>query len=86
MGAVAQRSGGAEERRGLLLLCTSAPRHLRLVLMSVRDHFPASTSNLGASFDACGVALSLYLKVTVEEQHAGFQIALWAKALMAPTR
>ena len=37
---------------------------------------PASTSNLGASFDACGVALSLYLKVTVEAQPTGFQIAL----------
>jgi homoserine kinase len=37
---------------------------------------PASTSNLGASFDACGVALSLYLKVTVEEQRAGFHITL----------
>jgi homoserine kinase len=28
---------------------------------------PASTSNLGASFDTCGLALSLYLEVTVEE-------------------
>jgi homoserine kinase len=24
---------------------------------------PASTSNLGASFDTCGLALSLYLRV-----------------------
>lgn len=35
---------------------------------------PASTSNLGASFDACGLALALYLKVTVEEQASGFEI------------
>jgi homoserine kinase len=27
---------------------------------------PASTSNLGASFDTCGLALGLYLRVTVE--------------------
>ncbi len=35
---------------------------------------PASTSNLGASFDACGLALALYLKVTVEEQASGFEV------------
>ena len=35
---------------------------------------PASTSNLGASFDACGLALSLYLKVTVEPGNSGFEI------------
>ncbi|MFY9608045.1 MAG: homoserine kinase [Blastocatellia bacterium] len=35
---------------------------------------PASTSNLGASFDACGLALSLYLRVIVEEQGAGFEV------------
>jgi homoserine kinase len=35
---------------------------------------PASTSNLGASFDACGLALSLYLKVNVEERESGFEI------------
>jgi homoserine kinase len=35
---------------------------------------PASTSNLGASFDACGLALALYLKVTVEERASGFEI------------
>jgi homoserine kinase len=35
---------------------------------------PASTSNLGASFDACGLALALYLKVTVEESAGGFRI------------
>ena len=28
---------------------------------------PGSTSNLGASFDTCGLALALYLKVTAEE-------------------
>lgn len=37
---------------------------------------PASTSNLGASFDACGLALSLHLRVIVEEQDLGFEIAL----------
>lgn len=35
---------------------------------------PASTSNLGASFDACGLALALYLKVVVEEREGGFEI------------
>lgn len=35
---------------------------------------PASTSNLGASFDACGLALSLYLRVTVEERKDGFEV------------
>lgn len=35
---------------------------------------PASTSNLGASFDACGVALALYLRVTVEEHASGFEV------------
>jgi homoserine kinase len=37
---------------------------------------PASTSNLGASFDTCGLALALYLKVTVEERANGFEVAL----------
>ena len=35
---------------------------------------PASTSNLGASFDACGLALALYLKVTLEETPRGFDV------------
>jgi homoserine kinase len=35
---------------------------------------PASTSNLGASFDACGLALALYLKIVVEERESGFEI------------
>src|SRR5262249_28124796 len=35
---------------------------------------PASTSNLGASFDTCGLALSLYLRVEVEPQSKGFEI------------
>ena len=35
---------------------------------------PASTSNLGASFDACGLALSLYLRVEVENRSGGFEI------------
>src|SRR3989442_7620701 len=37
---------------------------------------PASTSNLGSSFDACGLALSLYLRVTVEDQASGFEVEL----------
>jgi homoserine kinase len=37
---------------------------------------PASTSNLGASFDTCGLALSLYLKVEVEPRETGFEILL----------
>lgn len=35
---------------------------------------PASTSNLGASFDTCGLALSLYLRVEVEPTGRGFEI------------
>lgn len=35
---------------------------------------PASTSNLGASFDTCGLALSLYLRVEVEPTGGQFQI------------
>jgi homoserine kinase len=35
---------------------------------------PASTSNLGASFDACGLALALYLRVRVEERASGFEV------------
>lgn len=35
---------------------------------------PASTSNLGASFDACGLALALYLKVTVEKRAGEFEV------------
>jgi homoserine kinase len=35
---------------------------------------PASTSNLGASFDTCGLALSLYLRLAVEPQASGFEI------------
>jgi homoserine kinase len=37
---------------------------------------PASTSNLGASFDTCGLALSLYLRVEVEPLERGFEIIL----------
>jgi len=37
---------------------------------------PASTSNLGASFDTCGLALSLYLRVEVEPRESGFEILL----------
>jgi homoserine kinase len=35
---------------------------------------PASTSNLGASFDACGLALSLYLRVDVESGARAFEV------------
>jgi homoserine kinase len=35
---------------------------------------PASTSNLGASFDTCGLALGLYLKLTIEESADSFEI------------
>ncbi len=35
---------------------------------------PGSTSNLGASFDACGLALALYLRVKVEEG-TGFHVS-----------
>src|SRR5260370_90051 len=35
---------------------------------------PASTSNLGASFDTCGLALALYLRVRVEERPSGFEV------------
>ena len=35
---------------------------------------PASSSNLGASFDVCGLALSLYLRVTIEGRADGFEV------------
>lgn len=35
---------------------------------------PASTSNLGSSFDTCGLALGLYLRVTVEPLSYGFKV------------
>jgi homoserine kinase len=35
---------------------------------------PGSTSNLGASFDTCGLALKLYLRVTVEQSSSGFRV------------
>ena len=37
---------------------------------------PSSTSNLGASFDTCGLALSLYLRLTVEPRTSGVEITL----------
>jgi homoserine kinase len=37
---------------------------------------PASTSNLGSSFDTCGLALSLYLRVEAEPRERGFEIIL----------
>ena len=42
--------------------------------MGTEITIPASTSNLGASFDACGLALSLYLRVTVEDRAGGFEV------------
>jgi len=36
---------------------------------------PCSTSNLGASFDTCGLALSLYLRVRVEPQPRGYEVS-----------
>jgi homoserine kinase len=35
---------------------------------------PASTSNLGSSFDTCGLALSLYLRIEVEPHGRKFEI------------
>ena len=35
---------------------------------------PASTSNLGAGFDTCGLALTLYLRVEVEPRARDFEI------------
>lgn len=37
---------------------------------------PASTSNIGASFDTCGLALALYLRVTVEWPSSGFDLEI----------
>ncbi|MBL8204626.1 MAG: homoserine kinase [Blastocatellia bacterium] len=37
---------------------------------------PSSTSNLGASFDTCGLALSLYLRLMVEPRPSGVEITL----------
>lgn len=46
----------------------SAPSHKIMV--------PASTSNLGASFDTCGLALSLFLEITVAKTTSGFELEL----------
>jgi homoserine kinase len=35
---------------------------------------PASTSNLGASFDTCGLALALYLRVEIEPRKRGLEV------------
>lgn len=43
-------------------------------MSTTRIVIPASTSNLGAGFDACGLALSLYLRVTVEPRGGGFEV------------
>ncbi|HWP43863.1 MAG TPA: homoserine kinase, partial [Blastocatellia bacterium] len=40
----------------------------------MRITVPASTSNLGASFDTCGLALSLYLRVTAERRAGAFEV------------
>jgi len=42
--------------------------------MTTEITVPASTSNLGASFDVCGLALSLYLRVEIEERTGGFEV------------
>ena len=47
--------------------------------MSIPSHqitVPASTSNIGASFDTCGLALSLFLEVTVEKITDGFELEI----------
>ena len=41
---------------------------------------PASTSNLGASFDTCGLALALYLRVAVDEHTTDSKWCLREKA------
>ncbi|HKY04659.1 MAG TPA: homoserine kinase [Blastocatellia bacterium] len=46
---------------------------------------PASTSNLGASFDACGLALALYLRVKVEPD-TGFHISAAGEGAQAMPR
>jgi homoserine kinase len=43
-------------------------------MSSTKIIVPASTSNLGASFDTCGLALAVYLQVEVEPRVAGYQI------------
>lgn len=45
-----------------------------MVRQKAQITIPASTSNLGASFDACGLALALYLKVNIEERASRFEI------------
>lgn len=42
--------------------------------MKAQITVPGSTSNLGASFDTCGLALSIYLRVVVEENTPNFQV------------
>jgi len=42
--------------------------------MSTEITIPASTSNLGASYDTCGLALALYLRVTVDRLASGFEV------------
>src|SRR5215471_10175688 len=43
-------------------------------MTTTQIRIPASTSNLGASFDACGLALGLYLTVTVTARATGFEV------------
>lgn len=43
-------------------------------MRNTRITIPASTSNLGASFDTCGLALSLYLTVSVEPHPGGLEV------------
>jgi homoserine kinase len=43
-------------------------------MSSTKIIIPASTSNLGASFDTCGLALAVYLQVEVEPRAEGYEI------------
>jgi homoserine kinase len=47
---------------------------------------PASTSNLGSSFDVCGLALALYLRVGVEASESGFEIVATGEGAQALPR
>lgn len=54
-------------------------------MKNIEISVPASTSNLGASFDTCGVALSLYLNLKVEPSTKGFQIVGGGECANIPT-
>src|SRR6185503_5667224 len=46
---------------------------------------PAGTSNLGAGFDALGLALEIYLRVRIEPSHKSEIVALGVDAAEIPT-